>query len=653
MKRIIIAIVGCLLSVCGFSQLRVASVFTDNAVLQQNVAIPVWGDADPWSHVTVSFGEITVTSVADSIGEWKLYLPPFAASFEPRSMCISSNGQQINFNNILVGEVWFASGQSNMDFRVGWKVKDMEREIVGADLPGIRYFPTKQESRPSPQRFTSESGWQVCSPATIANCSAVAYFFAKNLHAEQKVPVGIIISALGATCIESWMSREALATVPGYKQKVAENDIDQRQWDSIVAEVNKANNDRWQIADTTATGERLGIPTLQYDDGKWETMKFPLRVEDMKYFGYWGMVWVRKVFTVPLNFDVMQQWRLHIPIGASGDRIYLNGKQIFKNISYNEDKNIVLEKGLIQPGKNVISANLFITWGVGGIGTDQSECYLLAGNGQKINLTEGVWSHSNRIEPALPPYRDYTNYMGVNFNGMVSPVIPYAIRGFLWYQGEANSLEAGSYAALQAAMINDWRIWWQQGYLPFLYVQLANYRPRSKDPMAHDDWAEFRDAQTAALDLSQHVGMACAIDIGEAEDIHPRNKQEVGRRLYLIAKAKVYQNHLNTEFSGPMVVRAARENDHIRINFSHASGLHHTSGMTECFAIGDAEGRLMWATAHIEEDAVLVKIPPGFKPVMVQYAWGNNPVSPLYNNAGLPTVPFKIKLTKTDANAKQ
>lgn len=649
MKKTILLFLALILSYVGASaQLKLAPAFTDNAVFQQGIPVPVWGEATPGSEVTVCFAGKELCTTADETGCWMLRLPAQTASFDPHELVVTCGDQRVVCRNILIGEVWFASGQSNMDFRVGWGIKEMEREKAEADFPAIRFFETRQESKPEPSQALTDSRWEVCTPQSVGNCSAVAYFFAKNLHADKKVPVGVIVSALGATRIESWMSREALGTVPGYRRHVENYDIDERKWEQLIARINKANNERGAIADTTSVGLRAGVTTLEYDDRKWAKHTFPLRVSEMGYPGYWGMVWVRREILLPKNFDPAKECRLELPAGATGDKIYINGIYMTRDLSYKTDKSFVVAGGTLRPGRNILSALLFITWGVGGIGTDDTECCLELNDGRRIDLKKGVWRHSNKIEPPLPPYEDCSNYMGVNFNGMVNPLIPYAIRGFLWYQGEANSLEAKSYPPLQAALIADWRVRWQQGYLPFLFVQLANYCPAPVNPVTHDDWAEFRDAQTASLELSQNTGMACAIDIGETEDIHPRNKQEVGRRLYLIAKGRVYEPGSGIECSGALVESARIEGSAIRVRFRHAQGLRGVAGNDSVgsFAVGDDKGRYVWVEAVVEGDQVVVKIPRGCKPVRLQYAWSCNPPSTLYNEAGLPTIPFNIEITK-------
>lgn len=294
----------------------------------------------------------------------------------------------------------------------------------------------------------------------------------------------------------------------------------------------------------------------------------------------------------------------------------------------------------------MLFALLYITWGTGGIGKEQTPCYLETADGKRYDLRTEAWRYHAKIEPPVPPYEDYTNHLGVNFNGMVNPFIPYAIRGFIWYQGEANVSQEGLYPTLQAAMVDDWRVRWQQGYLPFLYVQLANFQPRPDAPVRYDAWAAFRDAQTAALSAIPCSGMACTIDIGDAEDIHPRNKQDVAHRLYGIARARIYAPDSATVCEGPMFEKADVAGDRIRISFKHAQGLHGVEGDSRLkgFAVEGRDGELHWAEASVEGETVVVRIPEGVAPVRVQYAWSCNPEVSLYNGAGLPALPFYVSV---------
>lgn len=645
MKKIVLTCAAILLGcVCRSADLVLAPPFTDHAVFQQDVPVPVWGRARPGAQVSVCFDCFEDSVVCGEDGKWMVWLPAQTAGFEPRELSVSSDGEKIRCRDILVGEVWFASGQSNMDFRMRANVNNMEQEIAAADWPAIRFFKSPQTSCFTPMDDVPDSQWTVCTPESVGDCSAVAYFFARDIHQAEQVPVGVIVSALGATRIESWMSREALKTIPEYREQIEADTMDQRKWDAFVSRVDRLNRERWIMADTMAAGQRVGVHQPEYDDSAWKSISLPLRAENMGYSGYWGMMWVRHTLVLPKNFNACQRCRLYLPLDASGDHVYLNGKEIAHNLSYAAEKRVSLDPGVLRPGRNVLSALLYITWGTGGIGKERTPCYLETADGKRYDLRMEEWRYNTGIESPIPPYEDYTNHLGVNFNGMVNPFIPYAIRGFIWYQGEANVSQEGLYPMLQAVMVDDWRIRWQQGYLPFLYVQLANYRPRPDTPVRYDAWAAFRDAQTAALSYIPYSGMACTIDIGDAEDIHPRNKQDVAHRLYRIARARIYASDSETECDGPMFAGADIEGDRIRVRFENAQGLHGVDGDSRIkgFAVECRTGGLHWAEASIEGETVVVKTPDGVSPIRIQYAWSCNPHISLYNEAGLPALPFYV-----------
>lgn len=625
--------------------MRVASVFTDNAVLQQGISVPVWGRGAEGSTVTVEFAGSTVRTVADSDGKWMVRLPPMKADSTPRRMTVAGQDGGVTFENIVVGEVWFASGQSNMDFRVGWGIKDMDRELAAADYPDIRFFATKQVQLSQPAEDTGSS-WYVCDPETVKGYSAVAYFFARDLHLDRNVPVGVIQSAYGATGIESWMSLERLGTHPAYKEPVAKYNPDPENWKQRVEQAAENDRARGIIADTCRAGVRAGVPELSFDDREWKKVAYPVVAENMGYSGYWGMIWVRKTFGIPHSSLARGgKIRIFLPVGATGDRVYLNGEQVAQSLSWAAEKVITLPAGKFKTDCNVLSVNMFVTWGVGGIGGTNTPCYVETPDGKHIDLTTGVWTHNNTIEPPLPGCQDYFNTISVNYNAMVAPVIPYGIRGFLWYQGEANSLDAQRYAELQPMLIDDWRVRWGLGYLPFLYVQLANYGIRQVDPPGRDAWAEFRDAQTTTLERSINTGMACAIDIGEESDIHPKNKQDVGHRLYLIAKAKIYDPDSDIEYSGPVFRGAKMDNGMVRISLDHAAGLRFIrQGSVSGFALAGADGKFIPADGRIECAEVVLETDKVKQPVRVRYAWGCNPEAPLYNGVGLPAVPFNEEI---------
>lgn len=624
------------------AQLKVAGVFGDNAVLQQKIPIPIWGVAKSSSLVKIALGENVVQVMSDDQGKWFGYLPAMHADGKLYQLNISSAGETISFSNVVLGEVWLASGQSNMEYRMGSDLINKEQEIKNADYPEIRFRIIENVTSIVPMEDIIQKEWKVCTPANAPAYSAVAYFFARSLHVDQKVPVGIIVASRGATGIETWMSKNRLITHPDFTQALNKRDEDSSHWNAYVRKSLNAEAERDVIARTSFNGLKLGVTQLAFNDTGWAKTPFPLSSGKMGYGNYWGIIWVRKTFELTESKSRKLQ-DLFLPIKDQNDHVYLNGKLLADGVSKLQNKTVVIPKKVLKAGKNILAIRMYVNWGTADIGDRNTNCYLQSADGKKLVL-DGEWKHSNAIEPSVAGWQDYYNKATVNFNAMIHPLIPYGIKGFLWYQGENNASKAKQYAELKPMLIDDWRVRWKQGYLPFLYVQLANYKSRSDSPVDRDDWAEFRDAQTRTLFSSNNTAMACAIDIGDEFNIHPPNKQDVGYRLYLAAKEKVY--HQKVVGSGPFIRSAILEGNQVRITFTCADGGIVNKGNSPIagFAVSDNTGKWFWAEAIIDGQSVLVSSKEVSNPVRVQYAWQSNPIATLYNESGLPMIPFNEKV---------
>ena len=622
------------------AQLRVAGVFGNNAVIQQNLAVPVWGKATPNSAVTVEFAGQKNTAIANETGEWMLRLQPMKADGKSYSLSVISGSEKIGFENLKIGEVWFASGQSNMQWKLSNGVLNQEQEIKNADFPDIRFNTIEPTTSAQPLSDIPRKDWKICTPQNVPDFSAVAYFFARELHLDKKVPVGVIVAARGATNLETWMSPERLATHPDFTKAVKNFDTDSARWNTKVRTAIQSEIDRDIIANTSLAGINQKVHTLTYNDAAWTKTDYPLNMPKMGYPGFWGLIWLRKTFEIPAG-KAGNEWKLMLPIKNQNDRIYLNGKEIAQGVSKLKNKELKLPKGLLKSGKNLLAIRLYVHWGSAEIGSEELSCSLQSNNNQRIELN-GTWAHSDKIEPPVAQWQNYYNTNNVNYNAMIAPVIPYSIRGFLWYQGENNASRFKQYAELQPMLVDDWRVRWQQGYLPFLFVQLANYKERSPLPVENDEWAAFRDAQTSTLSKSQNTAMASAIDIGDGNDIHPKNKQEVGKRLYLAASAKAYNENLI--YSGPQLKLVKREGNDLRISFDFAQNGLKTSGnnAVKGFAVCDKDGKWVWANAKIAGNEIIVE--NAAAALRVQYAWQSNPDCNLQNAEGLPAVPFNVEI---------
>lgn len=639
------------------SLIKLPAIFSDNMVLQQGMKIPIWGWAEPGTNIIVKLGaKKSCTLVkADKTGKWMVRLPKSKAG-GPYILTIKANGMAVKtYSNVMVGEVWLCSGQSNMEMPVGtvWgKVNNYEQEIAGANYPNIRLFAVPHVVTVSPQIDVISHGWVECSPTTVESFSAAAYFFGRNLHQKLHVPIGLIRSTFGGTPVEVWTSAAGLKTHPDYKPVIEKMDVTLQEYQKKLADLEKELVDKdegynskdsiWSNPDIDVTG--------------WNTMQIPQIWDSTKLSNFDGAVWFRK------DIDIPKSWvgkKLTLSLGPIDDRdiTWFNGTKVGGLDVWDEQRTYTIPGSLVKAGLNVIVIRIFDIGGPGGIYGNPEQLKLEIVKEQQsvpyevssISLA-GQWYYKvgldlKSISTKLPEL-----FTPSHFNGMIAPLIPYGIRGVIWYQGEGNADRAYQYRSLFPTLIQDWRRQWNQGNFPFLFVQLANFMATKPKP-TDDSWAELREAQLMALSLPK-TGMAVAIDIGDAVDIHPKNKQDVGNRLALAARGLFYGEKL--VYSGPIYNSMQIEGDKIRIKFLYTGSGLMSKGNQELkgFAIAGPNKKFYWAKAAIDGNAVLVSSENVPNPVAVRYAWAANPICNLYNKEGLPASPFRtdsfLCITKKD-----
>ncbi len=617
------------------AQISLPKVFGDSMVLQRGIKIPLWGNAKPGTLIIAKLGEAQATAKTNQEGKWQIKLPSFKAG-GPYTLEIAESDKpnsKIQLKEILIGDVWLASGQSNMEWPVQ-QAMDAKKEIANANYPQIRFLVVQQDKQLKPQDDILAGRWKVCKSSNVKEWSAVAYYFARKIHADQNVPVGIIQSTWGGTPVEAWTSKEMLLTSPITKEKTLSNDtLAQDREDFIQDSLNLIRF--WEIVYNPQNNTDKIIPASGYNDADWSAVEMPTLVKDFGIGAYEGMVWLRKKITLPQSFA---QKDLTINLGhpEMNYSLYFNGEAICKNVwNAAPTHSYTIPANLVKSGENTIAIRVAMLWTGGGI-HPADDIYITDG-AFKISLA-GKWLFNKDLETPLPKMLNYQYYPTVLFNGMINPVIAYGIKGFIWYQGESNAGAAYDYRKLFPMLIKDWRQRWGQGNLSFLYVQLANYMKTIPFP-SESEWAELREAQTLALSLP-NTGMAVAIDIGEANDIHPKNKQEVGRRLALIANKLVYKQ--DGIASGPTFKSSRKDGSRIRISFTNAGGLSTDDGKEiKGFAIAGKDKQFYWAKAIVEGNEVIVYSDKVVEPVAVRYAWADNPECNLVNSEGLPAVPFR------------
>lgn len=658
------------LCVSAWADVTLPSLFSDHAVLQKAAAVPVWGKADPGEKVTVGLGDARAQTQAGTDGKWRVNLDLHDKAAGPYELTVESKNRVI-VKDVVVGEVWVCSGQSNMDFALK-NTDNAQQDRAAADKPMIRHFLVTKAASAQPMD-TMIGKWEVCTPASSGEFTAVGYFFARRLNKDLGIPVGLINSAWGATVAEAWTSPAALASHPELKittekllaeeatlpQRLAGYTKDYAAWESRYRRQDRPPEDAGPFT----------APATEAAD--WKKVNLPGSLEKEGFPGP-GAVWVQRKVVLPPGIPAYHLYFDSGPISGF-DALYWDGVKIaetsFNTPGANDPRRYLIAAKYITPGEHTLALRIFSPAGPPAIGGLPSP--LRVGN---VSCT-GEWLAKYESElPALPaqaaaelpvpPARlaPLQHLPGHLFNAMINPLIPYGIRGVIWYQGESNVGRAWQYRSTFPLLIADWRAHWGQGDFPFYFCQLANFMSKSKKP-GDSAWAELREAQTNTLDVPG-TGEAVLIDIGEEADIHPRNKKDAGERLALLALANTYGR--NVQASGPRFQSCEIESGKARIRFTQAEGglvarplpetyaprsldsksiipLARNSPQSELqgFAICGKDRQWKWADAKIEGDHVVVWSPEVPEPIAVRYAWADNPTCNLYNQAGLPAGPFR------------
>ncbi len=632
-----------LLMCCPFllrAEIKLPHFFSDNMVLQRDREVPVWGSANRKENVTITFQGKTYTTQADKDGKWRIQLPPTPAG-GPHTITLTGENA-LTLKNVLFGDVYLASGQSNMEWEMYNVPEGLQTAGEAKDYPDIRLFIVEKKRAFDPQDNVIPQKWQVADSAAVLNFSAIAYYFAKNLQLQIDVPIGLIGSYWGGTAVEAWMSAEVLDSLPRYKRTLGALSKYSQSADELE-QMYTTNLERWV---SQSEDKDRGITEKwyrkDYDDTRWESMKLPAIWEFSGLPQYDGALWFRKTFFVPEAMSNKDLY-LHLPRVDDHDIVWVNGKEIGRG-QFGKGRVYQIPRSILTARENNITIRVFDSGYQGGIWGHEEDFYI-TDRQQKIEMS-GTWRYRKGVSwedlpaPPIAVFSGSTPMM--QYNGMIAPLIPFALKGIIWYQGESNANRAYEYRQLFPTMIRDWRRRWLQPQLPFLFVQLANYMPPSKEPVP-SAWAELREAQAMTLSLP-NTGMATAIDLGEAENVHPANKKEVGRRLALTARSVIYSEDII--HSGPVFDSMDIEGNQIVITFkTNGSPLKvdDAYGYIRGFSIAREDRQFVRAKAYLLNDSTLVVYHEGIiNPVAVRYAWADNPDDiNLYNEAGLPALPFR------------
>ncbi|MEX2369898.1 MAG: sialate O-acetylesterase [Bacteroidales bacterium] len=623
-----------------------APIFGDHMVLQANKPVNIWGKATPSARITVLFRDQEVTAKTGKDGHWKVVLDEETYG-GPDALVISSSFDTIIFSDVLTGEVWICSGQSNMEMPMisNWaNLNNAEEEVANADYPDIRLFTVERNLTFSPVDTIRTNGWNACIPEIAKDFSATGYFFGRKIHKELKVPVGLIQTAWGGTVAEAWTSKTALGSMRDFDEKLAALELvsgNQTEIEQKYREDMEAQQEEIIQLDPGLKDGASVYATEAVDTESWLSVDLPVMWEETELGNFDGSGWFVKDVELPESFAGKP---VLLSYGAPDDydEAWFNGVKVGEDRRWDKVREYEVPSELVQPGMNRIVIRILDNTGGGGFMSEEKDFYIKSENGRVIFIAQG-WKAAKGFDfrdvktNPVSPYNP--NQVSVLYNAMIHPLIPFTIRGATWYQGESNAGRAYQYRKLFSLMINDWRTSWGQDDFPFLFVQLAGFQRTNSIPV-EDTWAELREAQTMALELP-NTGMAVAIDIGDALDIHPGNKQDVGKRLALNALALVYGKDI--PYSGPVYRTIDRSDKTISIGFDHVyEGLQTRDGAPlKGFSIAGEDKVFYWADAEIHGGKVEVSSPSVPDPVAVRYGWSINPECNLENSAELPASPFR------------
>jgi len=629
-------------------------LFSSNAVLQRDRKIPIWGDAPAKTRVEILLDNEKTTAIADANGHWSAKIGPRRAGLGHK-LVVSTRTEKETRENIAFGDVWVCSGQSNMEWRLFYgDPKPVDNAVVeaqNANFPAIRLFTVPRVSALTPQS-TLASDWKVCTPETVKGISAVGYFFGREIHQKTGVPIGLIDASWGGTTAQVWASAEALEAMPEFKgelQSVKNTRADvpyAAQYEQYVKNVDAGTK-------TTDAGLKGGWQLPGFDDPDWKAMQLPtywdgIGDEELKIFD--GIVWFRR--EIVLDEATAKSGDLTFKIGPidDADTVYWNGERIGDGIGWDTPRSYTIPMSSLKAGKNVIAVRVLDSGGGGGFGGKAGDLQLVAADSKTIPLS-GTWKYKTGMKisdlPAAPiNIKAHTTAPTILFNGMISPLLPYAIKGAIWYQGEANTGNPKQYETLLPIMIADWRARFGSGDFSFYIVQLAGFMTRDAHAgQSVGGWPAFRESQQKIARKVKRSGLAVAIDIGDEADIHPRNKQDVGKRLAALALRNDYGQKVFA--TGPTLKSARRLGNTLVVELANTGGELKTKGdLTNAFIVAGEDKKWAWAQIVSIQNKrnstrLVLTAPDIANPVAVRFGWANFPLGHLYNKAGLPAAPFR------------
>lgn len=638
MRKTLLIIFIFIASISTQANVVLPKLITNGMILQRNATITIWGWADKGEEITLSFLNHNKQTTADNLGNWAIKLDNLKAG-GPYAMKINGKNTII-IEDILVGEVWLCAGQSNMDIEMSRVAPLYPNEIAEANNTLIRQFRVgKTYNYKTPQADVESGKWITATQENILSFSAVAYFFASQLHNTYNVPIGVIVNPVGGTPVQSWLCDEALKKFPqDYSEAI------KLKQDNYIDSIKTHDQKRISQWFGELASKDLGYKSAHWSKNEinfsdWTETEVPSYWNSSSVKDTCGAVWFKKEIIIPKQYNGKEA-TLNLGTIVDSDSAWINGVFV-GNTSYKyPPRRYNVPKGLLKEGTNILTVRIVCENGPGGFTADKNIELKI----QKYSIDlSGTWKYKYgaQMKNLNPSTYFWSKPLGL-YNGMISPILPYAKKGVLWYQGESNVPSPDNYYELLTSLITNWRDKFNQSDLPFIIIQISNFNKTNDKPIEKSAWATIRDAQLKASQTISNTALVTTIDIGEWNDIHPLNKKDVGIRSSLAAMKIAYMND-SIVYSGPTYKNMETNGDKIIVYFNNiGSGLKSSNGKLCRFQIAGEDKKFVWADAVIENNTVVVSSNKIKKPVSVRYAWSDNPEGAnLYNNEGLPASPFK------------
>jgi sialate O-acetylesterase len=628
----------------GESALFLGPLFQDHAVFQRGNPIPVWGAARPGDEVTLTFAGAQATARADASGRWTATLPAVGAG-GPYSLEVRAGaGATRTLADVLVGDVFLCSGQSNMELTVA-QSRGGELVLARSANDRIRVLSVAHAGKPQPAAaFDVAPAWQPAGPESLRRFSAVCYYFGREVHEAQSIPVGLVSAAWGGSAIEPWIGEAGLRSVGGFDARLDLLRTFARDEDAANQGYGRLWEDWWR-----SHGAAAGEPWKPQDSGSWADVP---GLRNWKTWGvpelanHDGMVWYRRSFGLTLA-QAAQPATLSLGGIDEVDQTWVNGRVIRNTFGWGSPRTYRLPAGVFRAGENVLVVNVLSTWDAGGLIGPADALAVTFEDGTKIPLGDGWRYRAVPLSMGRAPRAPWEPISGLTtlYNAMIAPIGPYGLRAVAWYQGETNADEPTGYEKLLRGLMASWRTQFGAS-LPFLVVQLPSFGAVPTRP-TEANWSEIREAQRRAVASDAHAGLVVTIDIGEKGDIHPVNKRDVGRRLWRAARHVIYGETIAP--SGPVPLSARREPAGVVVTFGDVEvrlvsySSHQAIGFELC---GTGLGSCRFVTADVDGTRVVLPAAgaPGETPTRVRFCWGPSPLCNLTDGSGLPVGPFEIPI---------